>query len=326
MSDGPSGRGAVVVLSWNGHADTMRCVESLRPGAGEYDVLVVDNGSYDRVLDDVAARWPSVGTLQTGENLGYAGGMNAGIRWAMERGAAFVTVLNNDTIVPDGAVDELQLRSVGGRAVSPRIDYLADPKRIWFAQGAIDPATKLPHHVAVSDAEAGTASRPTVVLTGCCITAETSTWQRVGLFDERFFLDFEDSEWSVRAGRAGVALTVEPDIRIGHQVSAAFTRETAHIGTYYYARNGLLFNRLMGGGAVSRWRFLRRHVLPDTVGRYRMSGFQQGTESAWVVVVAVFDYIVRRFGRARRSIERVDSFRRRKSSREPADSGQSGPA
>src|SRR4051794_18246816 len=109
----------VVVLSWNGRADTLACVDSLRTGSPDVDVLVVDNGSVDGTLDEIALRWPSISTIQSGSNLGFAGGMNVGIRHALETGADYVTVLNNDTVIPAGSMAVLRSAAGPDLAVSP---------------------------------------------------------------------------------------------------------------------------------------------------------------------------------------------------------------
>ena len=144
------GPDVVVVLSYHGRDDTLRCVESLVGGSPEAQVLVVDNGSDDGVLEAVRERWPQVATLQTGENLGFAGGMNRGLEWALVREASTVTVLNNDTIVPPGTIAALAQRALEGVAVSPEVRYAADG-RVWFGGGTVDLQTGLARHL--SDTE-----------------------------------------------------------------------------------------------------------------------------------------------------------------------------
>jgi GT2 family glycosyltransferase len=100
-----SGQTWVIVLNWNGRADTLELLASL---SGEpATVLVVDNGSTDATLEAVHERFPQVRTLQTGANLGYAGGNNAGINYALAEGADVIAVLNNDTLVDSGFLDPL---------------------------------------------------------------------------------------------------------------------------------------------------------------------------------------------------------------------------
>ncbi|HEY0260589.1 MAG TPA: glycosyltransferase family 2 protein [Lacisediminihabitans sp.] len=290
------------MLSWNGRDDTLGCVGSLVNGSPEVTVLVVDNGSSDGTLEAVRSAWPSVSTLQTGTNLGFSGGMNRGIRWALDRGASCVTVLNNDTVIPEGAMRALREAAARGLAVSPEVMYRDSPHEIWFGEGVIDRELGFPHHVApvnLGSCQAGL--RPSAVLSGCCVTASAAVWRHVGLFDERFFLDFEDSEWSVRAVARGVGLAVVCDVRILHAVSASFRGAAAPLGTFYYVRNGLLFNRLIGGNIPSRWRFLRRRGvsgLRDRSGRDRI-------RMAAVIGWAVAAYLARSFGPAPRSLQRM---------------------
>ena len=308
----------VVVLNYHGAADTVSCVSSLVTGSPEARVLVVDNGSYDGALDEVRSRWPAVRTLQVADNLGFAGGMNVGLRWALDAltdpasGAAAhgraetdtVTVLNNDTVVPPGTIARLAQTARTGAAVSPEVRYLAEPDRVWFGGGTVDPRTNLARHLtdeelaAVDRVAHDTALRQTDVLAGCCVTATVATWRRVGLFDERYFLIFEDSEWSLRAGEAGVPLVVDRDAVLGHRVSASFIREHSYLGLYYYTRNGLLFGRgRCGGSIVEAGRFLRHHVLPAVSTPLRRGERREGLRAALVLAHAVLDHARGRYGR-----------------------------
>jgi GT2 family glycosyltransferase len=292
----------VVVLSWHGKDDTLHCLRSILPGTVDASVLVIDNGSFDGTLEAVRTEWPDVFTLQTGQNLGFSGGMNAGIAWALDHGAEFVTILNNDTVVTPDALDALRDIAREGVAVSPMVMYRDAPDKVWFGGGSIDRRLGFPHHIAPADlAPPVGGRRSSTVLAGCCITASSAVWRRVGSFDDRFYLNFEDSEWSVRANRHDVELVVACDIRILHSVSASFRGSAAVLGTFYYVRNGLLFNRLIGGSAHSRLRFLRHRALPGL----RRAGIRNRFRTLVVTGWAVGAYGLRRFGRAPRPLERL---------------------
>ena len=92
---------AAVVLSWNGREDTLACLRSLE--AEGADVIVVDNASEDGSAEAVT----EVELIRNPQNLGYAGGMNVGIRAALQRGADAVLLLNNDVVVEPGAVGSM---------------------------------------------------------------------------------------------------------------------------------------------------------------------------------------------------------------------------
>lgn len=300
-------RDVVVILSFFGRADTERCVESLRTGSPAAQLLVIDNGSFDGVLESV--RGHGVATLQTGTNLGFAGGMNRGLQWALDAGAATITVLNNDTVLPAGAISALAEIARTGVVVSPEVRYLDDPARIWFGGGVIDDRTGLARHLSaaeLAEVPAVAGLRPSPVLAGCCLTATADTWRRVGLFDERYFLNFEDSEWSLRATRAGVPLAVAPGVRVLHAVSASFTGAYSYLGLFYYTRNGLLFGATRKPWDVAgRLRFLRRHVLPVLGSDLRQRQWGDAGRHGALIAAAVALHLVRRYGRAPRLVERL---------------------
>ena len=321
------GADVVVVLTWHGLADTLGCVASLAEGSPDAAVLVVDNGSFDGALEAVAERWPGIHTLQLPVNVGFAGGMNAGLRWALDRDARTVTVLNNDTVVPAGAVARLAALAVAGPvAVSPTVVHADDPDRLWFGGGTVDAGTGLPRHLTAAEVAAAgsTAGEPreTDLLAGACVTARAETWQRVGLFDEAYFLNFEDSEWSLRARSRGVRLVVDPATTIAHAVSASFTGAARYLGLFYYSRNGLRFvrgveHRPLGDAG----RFLRRHVLPSvTAGRSAPEGgLGEVARRATVVGFALVAHVTGTGGAAPRPLARLTRrwSRPRPSSRVP---------
>ncbi len=292
----------VVVLSWFGREDTLPCVRSLVEGSPGTTVLVVDNGSFDGTIEAVTSELPGVQTLQTGANLGFTGGMNAGLRWALDRGADTVTILNNDTIVPSGTMQRLADLAATGCAVSPVVTYLDEPERVWFAAGEIEPATGLPHHgpsVRLPPADAD-GTRPTEVIAGACLTASAATWRAVGLLDDRYYLIFEDSEWSLRARALGIPLRVDTRSSIAHRVSASFDGRMSYLGLYYYARNGLLFTRSHGASTATTARFVRRHVLPRVRARTGDRRAVATGRNALVVAAAATSWALRRFGPAPR--------------------------
>ena len=300
---------AVVVLNFHGRSDTEKCVESLVEGSPEALVVVVDNGSYDGCLEAVSRRWPQVQTLKNRENLGFAGGMNTGLRWALDRGASTVTVLNNDTITPSGALRKLADVARRGNAVSPAVVYADGSGRVWFAGGTVDPLTGLARHLSEPELAAlppgDDGLRPTTTLAGCCVTASKETWRSVGLFDERFFLNFEDSDWSLRASAGGVTLVVDTSVTIQHRVSASFAGAYSYLGLFYYARNGLLFGReRVGTTPRQRYRFVRHHVLPVLTATWRKGDHRAAVRRGVVVAAAILGNALRLYGRAPAWLER----------------------
>jgi GT2 family glycosyltransferase len=235
---------AVVVLNWNNAEDTLECLTSLRQSTSPLDVIVVDNGSTDGSAETIDASGLADTLIRTGANLGYSGGNNIGLRHAIDRGNDFVCVLNNDTLAEPETFANLREHlkdRPADIAVSPTIHYADDQDKIWFAGGTVDrgwPRHLQPPELPISEASL----KGSELLTGCCIVARREVWERVGLFDDRYFLIFEDSDWSMRARKAGIDLMISRDGRLLHKVSRSF-RDTAPnlLGTFYFTRNGMRF-------------------------------------------------------------------------------------
>jgi len=236
---------AVIVLNWNNAPDTLACLESLRASRAELELIVVDNASTDGSGEVIARSGLADCVLRNATNAGYAGGNNTGLRHALNQGFEVIAVLNNDTLVEPDTFERMSsicAESTHPVAVSPRITYDAAPEDIWFAGGIVDHG--MPRHLQVDELtgrESGLVA--TQLLTGCCIMATATTWRRVGLFDERYFLIFEDSDWSMRARRLGVTLLVDHESRLRHKVSRSFGNGAMPLlATYFYTRNGLIYH------------------------------------------------------------------------------------
>ena len=141
-----------VVLSYNGRDDTLAALESLRG----IETVVVDNGSTDGSADAVAERFPEVELVRAGVNLGFAGGNNVGIRRALDRGADWVLLVNNDAEAEPGLVEAL----AAAAAARPDAGVLAckvlfaDSDRLWYAGAGFDPILGRSRHEGFGEPDA----------------------------------------------------------------------------------------------------------------------------------------------------------------------------
>ena len=133
-------RVVLLILTWNRRDDVLRCADSLpRLAYPEVTPVVIDNASQDDTVAALHARHPELTVLQNAANLGYAGGNNVGIRWALEHGADYVQLINSDTEVTATLTAEL-VRVAESDARSLRILELALGKAGIAAQGTADAA------------------------------------------------------------------------------------------------------------------------------------------------------------------------------------------
>ncbi|MBP2681099.1 MAG: putative glycosyltransferase, partial [Candidatus Krumholzibacteriota bacterium] len=180
-------RVAIVVLNWNGKVLTMECLESLASLTyANAEVIVVDNGSSDGTADAVRKTYGDrVTIIENPTNLGFAGGNNVGIRRALEGGADYVLLLNNDTVVDRALVDRLvetitESRNIG--IVGPKIYYASPADRIWFAGAEVSLARGVSKHIGIREKDAGQydAIRDVDYITGCALMAGRGVFDAIG--------------------------------------------------------------------------------------------------------------------------------------------------
>ncbi|MGH7616490.1 MAG: glycosyltransferase family 2 protein [Gemmatimonadaceae bacterium] len=215
-------RVTAIVLNWCKESDTAACLDSLAESRYDaLDVLLVDNASPDGSGDRLHARYPNVPFLQTGANLGYAGGNNRAMERALEHGAEYVLVLNNDTVVDFDCVGHLVRASLstGAPVVAPLIVYFDEPNRVWYGGGAFSPMRALGKHFHENElVDSSHRRRSMTFVCGCCFLIRADVARRLGRFDESFFAYVEDVELSVRFAKAGVEMLYEPSARVLHRV------------------------------------------------------------------------------------------------------------
>lgn len=225
----------IIILNWNGLADTLACLATLHhavSGAYRVHILVVDNGSASDPRAAIAARFPDVEVVRLERNHGFTGGCNYGMQRALESGADFVVLLNNDTLVdPDflaPLIDYLQRHGQVG-VVGALICHAAQTERVWYAGADYRLALGQFKHRWLNASVARVPTKPfaTGYVTGCCMALRTADLRRVGLFDERMFAYYEDAELCIRLRRQQQGAVCVPASRIWHKESASARRDQA---------------------------------------------------------------------------------------------------
>jgi hypothetical protein len=273
----------IVILTLNHRDMTADCLRSvLQMTYPHYRVVIVDNGSTDGTVEFVKERFPDVTVIANSRNLGFAAGCNVGIRHAMAEGADYVLLLNNDTLVPPDLLDHLIAQALPNAGIlMPRISYSDEPGRLWFAGsrrhwltldardfGPYGPRQIHDNELCAVDYVFGTA-----------MLIRRAVLERVGLFDEAFFMYYEDMDFCLRVRAAGFELYYVPGVTVQHRVSAS-TSTHPPIRYYHKARSSVYFFRKHTQGA--RWLI----IVPYRLGSAVCTVMRLLRQRQWIAVRA----------------------------------------
>lgn len=251
---------AIVTADFNNHKDTdewLASAKKLDTKGLELLWLVVDNGSNVSVKETIE-KYPNVTWLQTGKNLGFAGGFNRGMKYAKEWGADYVLIINNDTLFaekdllkkligvlekkPKAGVVSPKIYFAKGYEFQDRYDRKDLGKVLWYAGGSFDWDNVRSVHRGIDEVDNGAYDKTekTEFTTGCCVLIKREILEKVGYFEEKLFAYFEDSDWIERIKAAGYEQWYVGSTYIYHKVS-----QTAEIGSswtdYLITRNRIWF-------------------------------------------------------------------------------------
>jgi len=183
-----------------------------------------------------------VEVIENKRNLGFPGGNNVGIRAALSRGAEFVVLLNNDTLVDKEFARELIFvarRDGKIGMVTSKILFFDRPERIWFAGGDFSRWTGRSRHAGFDEVDRGQydqvedIGRPC----GCSLLVTRAFLEDVGLLDESLFLYGEEIDWVLRAGRKGYRCVLAPRSKVWHKWASATGGARSGTYLYYSVRN-----------------------------------------------------------------------------------------
>lgn len=235
---------SIVTINYNGLDDTLELISSLRENLTmPYEMIVVDNASMNDEISIINRIAPECITIANGQNMGFSGGNNAGIRVATGR---YILMLNNDTIVKDSSIQELITfmdvnPQIGG--VSPKLLY-ADATNIVQYAGATQLSAITLRNQTIGQGEVDKGQydecRKTSFLHGAAMMIRREAIEKAGLMPEIFFLYYEEIDWSTQIEKCGFELWYHPVCAIYHKESRSVGNESA-LKIYYMTRNRLLY-------------------------------------------------------------------------------------
>jgi len=251
---------ALVIVNWNGHIDTAHCLESIKrmniPNGLMVETIVVDNGSTDTSVAYLSKTFPWVTLLTLGENLGFTGGNNIGIQYSLKKGADYIWLLNNDTIVDSHVLSIVHAFSndsvgVAGSKIyfSPGHEYHKNRyskkeigKVFWYAGGLVDWDNMYASHRGVDEVDTGQYDVliDTAFVTGCSMMIKREVIEKIGKLDDHFYLYLEDLDFGLRAKLSGFRLVYFPKSIVWHVNAGSSGGAGNPIHDYYITRNRLL--------------------------------------------------------------------------------------
>jgi GT2 family glycosyltransferase len=236
----------VIILNWNGKDDTAECLDSvLKMSYPNLQVVVVDNGSSDGSVEAFESRFPEVEVISIGENIGFSAGNNKGMQYAVERGADYVFVLNNDTVVHQDLLTHMVSAAEADQKVgitAPKIYYYAAGDLIWaagakrsrFDLGALETGMEQ------KDGPAYNIEKEVDYAFGCGMLIRRQVLEQVGLFDTRFFFYFEDTDLCIRTQQHGYKIVYVPQAKMWHKVAVSSKSKRY---SYIWGKSKMLFYR-----------------------------------------------------------------------------------
>jgi GT2 family glycosyltransferase len=233
-----------VILNTNRRQDTLECLASLQESTYiNHKMIVLDNASSDGSVEAIRAVFPAVEIIELTENLGYAGNNNVGIKAALAQGAEWIFVLNEDTILDPECLTHLidageSEQHIG--IVGPMVYHHDEPDVIQSAGGKLGRYWQS-IHLAKDEVDQGQFTAPHLVdwISGCGILVRRAVIDQVGTIDERYFYFWEETEWCIRAGKAGWRIVHVPQAKLWHKGVQRDYRPKPSL-MYYGTRNWLL--------------------------------------------------------------------------------------
>ena len=228
---------AVIILNWNGKKDTLECLKTATNSSDRLhrvELIVVDNNSADDSVSSIRQRFPRVILLENSQNLGFSGGNNVGIKYALEHNFDYIILLNNDTTVTPETFTTLvtQARKHNFDIASPKIYFYPGcefhhdsytkaeiGKVIWYAGGRIDWPNVIPRHIGVDEVDHGqyNLACETEFATGCCLLIDPKVFKSIGFLDDSYIAYFEDNDFCQRALKVGYKVGYLPQAHMWHK-------------------------------------------------------------------------------------------------------------
>jgi GT2 family glycosyltransferase len=259
----------IVLVNYNGFEYTRECINSLlNLDYPRYDIFTVDNGSNDGSGKKLAELFKgSIIYAELPINLGVTGGNNRGIEYAVSNNYDYILFLNNDTTVEPIFLSKMINASIeyGSSLIVPKIICFYDRNKLDHFVGidvdwsTAQPFNYVPYPEDIPDLnkriEIGVAST-------CCLLVPISLPKKIGMMDESYFMYYDDSDFTIRARRAGFRMVYEPESIIYHKCNMTTkNQQPSYFEFYLQLRNVYYFYRKLCDEPLKKMLFLSKTSL-----------------------------------------------------------------
>ncbi len=259
----------LLILNYRGYEDTCECIESLLCiEYNNYRLLVIDNNSEDGSYEKLQQRYPDIEHIQTGKNLGYAGGNNVGIMYALEKEAQYIAILNNDIRVESNflnimihEMEENRKIAISGPTVC---EWNSDVVQSAGAMVNLYTAESKLLNSGKNYSEINSKKIICDYVSGACIIVRASLLNVIGKIPEIYFLFYEETEWCIQTARKGYEICCIPSARIWHKESSSVNK-ISDLKQYYMDRNRVVFEKRNAG--MLQFLFFNNYIILQTIFR-----------------------------------------------------------
>lgn len=232
----------IVIVNTNGGKHIFDCLDSLKKVIYRpFSVIVVDNNSTDGSREKIEKRYPRVVLLKNSDNLGFTGANNRGMKYAVEKGAQYVLLLNDDTEVKRDFLSELIKQGEARENVGilgSKIFFASPATEVWFAGGRINRLKCTGEHLFDGTND----NKPIYCefITGCCFCIKREVIEEIGFLNDDLFIYHEDADFCIRAINADFKILYVPSSVLWHKISQTSKKKSYFY--YYLTTRNLLYN------------------------------------------------------------------------------------
>lgn len=211
----------IILLHYGDIQDTKQCIQSIEKSVRLYRSIIVVNNDSAIDIHKQLEKKPKRTYINSGKNVGFAAGVNIGIKYALDNGAEYIVLVNNDTVASSDFITPIHTFLEKNKKIgiaAPVIQFKKDNTTYFDLGGNIQKYTGKTYHTNVKK-HSGKQPYRTAYVSGCCMIIRREVLERVGLFDPKFFLYYEDVDFCLRAREHGFEIYVVPPASITHSLS-----------------------------------------------------------------------------------------------------------